>query len=331
MTGVLSDEAGAIFILVNHVVLSSVIGVFGIGANVINMCVFLKEGLSNSTNISFFCMAISELCSLVTLLWLNVCLNPYVGRLDDGINFTDVSYLTAGWPHGCAARITSWITVYITFERCLSITLPLRIKQILTPRKTATIVAIIYVVNILSLVPEYSTVYLDWRVAAPKNKKTFGLAFRSNRPVTKGLTFAFHGAFSFSAFLCVVFFTSVLAIQLRRTARWRQQSTSDQVQMKTMSTRDQKTVIMIIMVALSLIVCYSPGVTLSAITICVAGFSVDGKEKNLFWASWSFGFMLHSVNSNVNILLYYKMSSKYRKIFKELFKRRETSDGSSMR
>lgn len=94
--GYLTDSQRQVFIIVNHVVLSTGIGLFGVGANVINICVFLKQGLSSSINISFFAMAISDMCSLVSLLWLNVCLNPYIDQLDSPFVFIEIQYLTAG-------------------------------------------------------------------------------------------------------------------------------------------------------------------------------------------------------------------------------------------
>ncbi|CAL1543378.1 unnamed protein product, partial [Lymnaea stagnalis] len=320
MSGLLSDAVTRVLIIVNHVVLSSIVGILGTIANVINICVFVKQGLTNSMNASLFAMAVSELCSLVTLLWLNVCINPYISVVETSFVFTEILYLTAGWPHGCSARITSWITVYITAERCLSITLPLRIKRLVTPRRSAAILTLIYAVNILTLVPEYSTVYYDWKFYPARNKTMVGLAFRGNRPVTDGLTFAFHAGMSLCAFVCVIVFTSVLVNQLRRTSKWRRKSAPDQQQLGSLSTRDKKAVSLIILVALSLIVCYTPTVSLSVMSICLPGFSVVGKEANLFNAAWSFGFLFHAINSNVNIILYYKMSSKYREKFNQLFK-----------
>ncbi|XP_013076820.2 uncharacterized protein LOC106063057 [Biomphalaria glabrata] len=326
-TPLVSDVVVSVFLLVNHVVLSSFLCVTGTVANVINLCVFLKQRLDTSMNISLFAMSVADLVGLVTLLWLNICSNPFINNLDPNIVFTEVSYLTAGWPHGCASRITSWMTVYITAERCLSIAIPLKIKEVITPSRTAGVIFGIYLANILSLVPEYSTAYFDWTHNLAKNKTTFGLAFRSNRPQTKGLTFLFHGSFTLISFFSVILFTSALILELKRTSQWRRQTTSSERQTAAMSKRDRKTMVMIVLVALSLIVCFIPTVVLSIVTISVTEFSLVGKEVNLFNTCWSFGFLLHSVNSNVHFILYYKMSSKYRLNFNELFGRKVKGKG----
>ncbi|KAK7002649.1 G-protein coupled receptor [Biomphalaria glabrata] len=320
-TPLVSDFAVIMFLLINHVILSSCLCVTGIVANVINICVFLKQGLGTSTSISFFSLSVADLLGLVTLLWYDMCLNPYLANLDTGILFKEVAYLTSGWPHGCASRITSWTTVFITAERCLSIALPLKIKHVITPERTTAIIIIIYLINILSLVPEYSSAYYDWTFNVAKNKTVFGLVFRSNRPQTAGLSFLFHGSFTLISFFSVVTFTSVLVLELRRTSKWRQRAVNSGKQTTTMSKRDRKTMIMVVLVATSLIVCFVPTVVLSIVTISVSEFSVVGKEVNLFNTCWSFGFLLHSVNSNVHFLLYYKMSSKFRSTFQNLFRR----------
>ncbi|CAL1534771.1 unnamed protein product, partial [Lymnaea stagnalis] len=310
--GLLSDHAREIFIIVNHVVLSTAIGLFGVGANVINMAVFVRQGLTNSINISFFAMAVSDLCALVTLLWLNICLNPYIANVDSPIVFVEIQYLTAGWPHGCAARITSWITAYVTAERCLSIVLPLKVKQIVTPRRTTVILVLIYVINILTLVPEYSTVYFAWNSYPGKNHTMLGLAFRSNRPVTEGLVFTFHAAFAILSFTANVVFTSILVTRLKTSAKWRRKSTVDNEQSEIKAARDKKTMTMIILVAIILIICYTPTVVFSIVSTMVPEFGVVGRQSNIFHAAWSFAFLTHSINSSINIFLYYSMSSKYK-------------------
>ncbi|KAK0048518.1 G-protein coupled receptor [Biomphalaria pfeifferi] len=248
-TPLVSDFVVIMFLLINHVILSSCLCVTGIVANAINICVFLKQVLGTSTSITFFSLSVADLLGLVTLLWYVMCLNPYLANIDT----------------------------------------------------------------------EYSSAYYDWTFNVAKNKTVFGLVFRSNRPQTDGLSFLFHGSFTLISFFSVVTFTSVL--ELRRTSKWRHRAVNSGKQTATMSKRDRKKMIMVVLVATSLIVCFVPTVVLSIVTISVSEFSVVGKEVNLFNTGWSFGFLLHSVNSNVHFILYYKMSSKFRSTYQSLFRR----------
>ncbi|XP_059177682.1 uncharacterized protein LOC131957005 [Physella acuta] len=307
-----------VFTIINNVILCSVFGATGIVANTLNICVFLKQGLNSSITLSFLAISISDVFSLLALLWRNICLDVYINSLLPDVVLSEFEYLTAAWPHGISARITSWITVYITAERCLSIAAPLKVKQIVTPRRTVIVLLSIFLVNMLSLVPEYSTVYYDWKYYPDRNKTILGLAFRGNRAATQSLVFYFLTAFAIGVFISVTTFTCVLVYKLKQTSKWRQSSTSDQAQNESITARDKKIVALVISVATVLMICYTPTVILSIFTVSIPGFSVSGKYDKYFKTSWSFAFLLHAINSNMNFILYFKMSSSYRNKFKEL-------------
>ncbi|KAK7005222.1 tachykinin-like peptides receptor 99D [Biomphalaria glabrata] len=312
-TGLLSDYATWMFKIVNYVVLSSAISIVGLVANSINICVLVKQGFSNSMNISFFGMAISDIGSLLTLLWLNACLSPFIKNF-----FNDIHYLFGAWLHGCSARITGWITVYVTVERYLSIAKPLKVKKWVTPNRTVGIVVTIYILNLLTLFPEVSTVYFDWKMVTGESKIVNGVYIETDGLTVEGLVFAVHAALTMMSFVGLVIFTIVLVSKIKKKSLWRKSATSDESQHVAMSMRDRKTVVLVITVATLLIVCYIPTVTFSIVTSCVPAFSLQGKESNVFYIAWSFAFITHSINSSLIVLLYYKMSSRYRHTFNQI-------------
>lgn len=59
----------------------------------------------------------------------NVCYNPAFDTLDLGTDPVEFQYLTGAWPHVAFTRVTSWITAFITLERCLCITMPLKVRD----------------------------------------------------------------------------------------------------------------------------------------------------------------------------------------------------------
>ncbi|CAL1543382.1 unnamed protein product [Lymnaea stagnalis] len=320
---ILNASERQVYEVVNYVILGTIIGLFGIVSNIINIIIFYRQGFNNTVNISLFGLAISDLCSLLTLQWFNICVNPLFENADDAFPLvaSEVIYLTAGIPHDCFARITCWITVYITGERCLCITLPLKIKQIITPRRTTVILVAIYVLMMASFTPEYVTAYIDWKFYPDKNRTLLGLVFTKERKSVEGLTFLMYGILGKLSFLAVILFTVILVLSLRRKTKWRKKSIFGNRQSEKISNRDKKTINMIILIALILIVCYTPGIILSMVTVFEPEFSIIGKYVNLFFAIWSFGFLFETINSSVNIFLFYKMSSKYRRSFNEMFSR----------
>ncbi|KAH9519734.1 hypothetical protein Btru_070768 [Bulinus truncatus] len=317
----LDDFTRSMFILVNHVILCSAFDLIGTVGNVINIAVFLRQGLHKSMNLSFFAMSLSDLFGVVFQVWHNFCLNPYVERIDSPVDFMEVQYLTAGWPNAVLVRITCWITAYITAERCLSIAIPLKIKQVITFNRTAFIIIFIYSINIASIVPLYFSAYFSWNFYPEQNRTKLGISFRSNKLEIESLIFTFQASLAIIAFLLVIIFTVILVVKLKKKSKWRRSATSDKDQNDSMSTRERKTISMVIAVAVVLIVCYTPAVTCSITTSITPDFGITGRQANMFHVIWSFGFLFHSINSSINVFLYYRMSSKYRATFHELFRK----------
>lgn len=324
---IISDRDLQIYQIVNFYAISSVNCLFGIVANVMNIIVFYKQGFDNTMNISFFGLAISDLCGLICLLWCNISLSGLLVQAGVSMDPPEVAYLTGGHTHICFARITSWITVYITAERSLCITLPLKVKQLITPRRTTIILCVIYVLIIISFQPEFQTAYIGWRFDENRNKTILGLIFTSSRKSLEGVTFILYAILGFAAFVIVIIFTLVLVIQLKRQSNWRKNVNTNNNRSEAVSSRERKTMSMVVMIATVLIICYAPGVALSSVSFFEPEFSIFGQYVNSFFALWSFVFSFEAFNSSINIFVYYYMSTKYRETFRVLFCLRNAYSG----
>lgn len=318
LTAFLSDKDRVVSDVVNLVCICCIIGTLGIIANCINMTVFYMQGLKNTVNMGFFGLAISDTICLLSLIWGAICMNPLF--VISGIKWfpMEVMYLTVAWPHVCFSRITACITVYITAERYLSIAIPLKVKDIITPKTTAVVLCLIYLINLATLVPEYATSYLGWRFFPSRNETLIGILFTGSRKSVEGIVFVLHFTLGIVSFVGVVLFTTLLVFKLGQSSDWRKKATSDHSKREAISARDKKTVKMIVLIACVLIVCYSPGAMISLGTF-IAGpeFSIRGRYVNLCQAMWTTAYIFHSVNSSVNIFVYYSMSSKYRDTLRE--------------
>ncbi|CAL1529856.1 unnamed protein product, partial [Lymnaea stagnalis] len=316
----LSEYEKNVFILINHVTLSSLFCLFGIVGNCINICVFVKQGLTKSMNASFFAVAISDVLKMFVQVWQNICLNPYMLQADSVLDFNGTQFLTAGTPSVLFMRITGWITMYVTAERCLSIAVPMRIKHIVTPGRRAAILVFIYVINIASAIPLYLWAYISWNFYPAQNRSRLGISFRSNKQEVGLLSSYFHSSMSIIAFVLVIIFTAILVGALVRTSKWRLKFTSKSNH-KEMRERERKTVVMVSVVAAALIVCYTPAISCAIAASVSYDFSISGRQTNVYQAVWSFAFLFHSVNSSITILLYYKTSTRYKRTLQEMFPR----------
>lgn len=316
---VLSTEDRFVFEVVNYVTLCTIIGLFGIASNIINALVFFKQGFNNTVNISFFGLAISDMFCLVTLEWVCICLNPLFVASDVPWMSLEVQYLTGAWPHVCFSRITSLITAYVAAERCLCIAIPLKVKQILTPRRTTAAIIVIFFVNLVTLVPEYATSYIGWKLYPSRNATLLGLVFTSDRKYVEGLVFVLNSILGITSFSAVIIFTVILIVKLKYSSAWRKKVSSQHEKLEHVSHREKKTMKMVSIIAIILIVCYTPGTIISMTTYVVAEFHLLGGYVNICMVTWSFVFVFQAINSSVNIFLYYFMSSNYKVVFDELF------------
>lgn len=318
MTGDLSEGARKIFEVINFEILSLPIGLSGIVSNFINIIIFYKQGFHTTVNIAFFGLAISDLLCLLFLEWICICMNPLIASVLPWV-MVDVAFLSGAWPHVCFCRITSYITIYITAERYISIAWPLKVKTLVTAKITSCVVIAIYIVNILVLVPEYTSSYLGWRFHYNRNVTLISLKYTSDRASVEGVENFLHSIFGIMSFLGVIVFTVALVTKLKKSSKWRKES-SITPQINNISAREQKTVKMIVLIATVLIICYTPGAMISLTTFVFGpDLNVLGRYVNICLASWSIAYVSQTINSSVNIIVYYKMSSNYRRIFDEMF------------
>ncbi|KAH9519147.1 hypothetical protein Btru_074842 [Bulinus truncatus] len=318
--GLVSDDTRMIFQIVNFATVCQAIDVFGTVTNVINAIIFARLGFNDSVNVSLFGLAISDLGCLVTLIWLNTCFNPLFNQSDIPFEAVEVQYLTAGWPHVSFTRVTSWITAFITLERCLCITIPLKVKLIITPRRVAAVVMVIFFVMVVCTLPVYYCNQFGWKFYPNKNRTLIGLVFTHDRESIERVLFTINSVIiPFSAFVAVIICTVILVVKLKEKTKWRQSSTAAG-KADNVSGRDQKVARMIVMVSALFIACFTPMTIFFVGMIVVPELSITGKYRNIFFIISSFSFILESTNSSLNIFIYYSMSSKYKAMFNRMFR-----------
>lgn len=307
-----TDEDRQLLEVINGVFIISIFCVLGTVSNCINIVVFYKQGFRNTVNISLFSLAIADLCSLITLQWIMICVNPWFASADIHMVPYEIQYLTGSLPHVCFVRISGWITVYITAERCLCITFPLKIKQLVTRRSTVLTILTIYGLIILVFPIEGATCYFGWKFYPKLNKTLVGMLFRSNRKSMEGFLYVLVSLTGFTLFIAIIIFTIILVVQLKRKSKWREKASSVS---EATSARDTKTMRMVAAIATVLIICFTPGVLITVLSTIEPMYNVIGIYANAFFVSWSFAFIFEGINSTVNIFIYYHMSTKYRTTF----------------
>lgn len=321
-----TERQQELFALITDVCMCGFIGLWGIIGNIINLIVFYRQGLDTTINISLFAMAVSDLCSLLLQEWFILWGCSLFEKVGLPIIYSDFQYITGGVTREAFSRITCLITVYITAERCLCITFPLKIKDIITPKRTTVVILSIYISTWMSGIPVYCTTYLDWKFYPDRNRTLLGLMFTEHQNITERVAYFIHAIFGVLSVMGVAIFTSILIRKLGETSLWRKSVNIQQAKSESLSARDRTAIFMVVLVAILLLICYTPSVILCVTTFLVPEFCVSGKYYNLYHFLWAFALIVETINSSVNIFLYLKMSTKYRRTFKYMFLGAKRSD-----
>ncbi|XP_012941610.1 growth hormone secretagogue receptor type 1-like [Aplysia californica] len=315
-----NDLVLTIFVIGFQVIISGAICFFGIVANVINLIVFIRQGFKDTVNISLFSLAISDIGTLIPILWASIGINPFLVNADLPFDLQEVVYLTAGWPGICFSRISGWITAFITLERCLCIAVPLKVKTMITVKRTVIVLVSIYVTMIGALLPVFYAIRLEPRYSPLKNETKFRMVYIPNGFAIERVLFLINAFSQLITFGIVIICSIILVKNLISKSKWRK-STSNSGDHDSFSNRDKKVVKLVLFIAIIFIVCLLPSVINFIAQSFEPEYTASGKYEDLFFLIWSFSTFLTATNSAVNIFVYYNMSSKYKQILDKMFLR----------
>ncbi|CAG5135729.1 unnamed protein product [Candidula unifasciata] len=311
----------------------TVLGIFG---NIINCIVFVKQGFSDNINVSLLGLTISDLCSLICIMWTSLFFIP-VAR-DTDLFSSDVHVLSGTLPHIIFTRITGWITAFISLERCVCVIKPLKVKTMFTRKRHFNAMIVIYAVTIASAIPAYVSIGLEWTFFPAENKSRISLIQRldeNGRKVTDALTHAVSGVLiPVSCVVSVVVLTTILVVQLNKTAAWRKsvspgviRDTQQPNAKVVINNKEMKIAKMVVIMSLIFIASFFPAAGIFLTEIVEPTFNYDKLNRRLVFVTLSVSFTLEVINSSVNTFVYFRMSTKYRETFLKLFRLNRLPNG----
>ncbi|CAG5134072.1 unnamed protein product [Candidula unifasciata] len=309
----LSDEIMSYFITINTSGIGHSVTVLGLIVNVLNIIVFVRQGLQNSVTISLLGLSVSDFGSLFVNFFANLCWAPSIPMMDLPFYPLQLIYFLV-WTHVVFTRVTTGITAWITFERCLCIVVPLKIKSIITPRRTVTFIGVLYVIMFASAIPVIYSTRTVWIFDSRRNKSRMGIAKAANSEGIARISYWINNIIPTIFFVFITVCTVILVKALNKNSRWKQQSASSQNQ-ATVSSRDAKVVKMVIFISIVFIACYAPGTVFFVFALINSQVTYAGKQKNLVVAIYSVLLVLEAINAAANFFIYKAMSSKFKRVF----------------
>ncbi|GFN84566.1 neuronal cell adhesion molecule [Plakobranchus ocellatus] len=332
---ILSDEQfDIIFLLIIYT--SQLINNCAIIANSLNIAVFVKLGFSEPSNISLIALAVCDFTLAVLMTWSNLGFLLTYHNVRLPFHSVNVSYLTGGAQSVFLSTTVAWITAFISFERCLCILFPLKVRRLITPR--GTLVAMLIIV-LLTFCPSFFT-YISYTfiwVVNPYLNITFLNAIPVNSEFAilfEKISIAICGVIQpLLAFSIVLICTVLLVLQLRKISSWRLSVTSAKSQRlqpeenpaasssaaeARISQKEERLVRMVVAIATIFIASYIPTCIMLLFYVVFDQIHLFGVYRRILIVTGYIISMGQPISGSVNILIYYKMASKFRSVFRHL-------------
>ncbi|GFO29588.1 chemosensory receptor b [Plakobranchus ocellatus] len=300
-----------------------IVGTLGIVNNLFVIITYGKIGFSDTINISYIALAISDLGAVSTRLWGALCFVFAVTDTDLPFNPGELAILSSFWPAQGFEKITAFITAFIALERCLCVQFPLHVKRMVTKKRTVFILVFAYVFGLGPQNLSYFVFNIQ-SIFNPEQNKTIirlvklpGVA----RSITLRVLFAYYGTFlHFTAMFTVWICTIFLAITLRKIATIRDKSLG-QVSTKHDRKKKQHVIKTVFLLATTYLAFSTP----TAGTLLVPHFEPEFETTKalarIATVSHLLSGLMSQFNSSTNLYIYVYMGSKFRETFLALFKK----------
>ncbi|RUS88787.1 hypothetical protein EGW08_003417 [Elysia chlorotica] len=271
-------------------------GTIGIIGNILTLLVYARLGFSETINISYTALAVSDLCTVLSAMVAGFCLSPamqaLLGHLKVRVDLGRLMTFTGLWPHYASSRTTAFLTAWISLERCLGVLFPIRVKVIITRKVTKVVVSAIFVLGCCPVVFAYIGLVTDSTFDAETNITTLNIYYRSE----EGRSFFFevavvlYGAiYSVLSWTIVTVCTAFLIVKLRQSGHWRKQNATTISPIPTLrsqgnkNARENRVIKTVVMICSMFIVCSFPisASTLASIVLRDT-FSLNSHSRSLF-------------------------------------------------
>ena len=313
-------------VLIYTLVPAMTFSLLGVLTNLLNIVVFSKMGLHDTTTISMLALAVSDLiCSILTA-WGVLCFIPAFRDMPS-LPFvsTEIASVVGGSFRIYVTRTGGMLTALITVERCLCVVAPLKVKRIITLSVTRAIVIVIFTITVLPSFAYFFWDTLAWKFYPHLNKTLIGVV-HNDRPVVtlvnqiNGFVCGFGYLFisSLIIFVCTIF----LIIVLLRSHKWRgsfnsQEQSTDQK--SAGSTKEIKLIIVVTAIATIFILGMLPGMAIRCgMAILPLKFSLRGPFAPFYVFSTFLATITDAANSSINFFVYFTMGTKFKSTFYRL-------------
>ena len=282
---------------------------------------YAKIGFSESINISYFALGVSDILCIIFITWHGICFIPAFGNSGLPFDPWKIMIPTGGHTSSMFQKTTGWITAYVSLERCLCLVFPLRSKIIASRERTIVDIVFIFALIVVPLMTvAFYTYQFHLESDAARNKSVLVVAFRKSAlaRLLTNMSRMYKTVFLNSIPFVIIFVCAiVLAIYLNRSALRRLDKsggatvTSDEKAHRKYA-KDMRVAKSVLAIAVAFIFLG----TLSTIRYIIAlnwpEFHPVGTYAKLYDFIARLDFLLCLTNSSVNFIIYYRMGKQFR-------------------
>ena len=311
-----------------------VIGIFGILGNILTLVVYAKLGFSETIHMSYVALAVSDFGCLLTLLYMCFCfsylLEAILLRYRMRTDITLFANFTGAWPHHGFTRTPAMLTAWVSFERCLCVIFPTRVKLMITRKVTKVVLAFIYVIGCCPVVLAFVGMQTEKVFDPETNFTTLILKYADQTQLNRAnqIAFILYGAaYPLLSWVMVVVCATFLITALKRSVRWRSINSrasagatgSGDAGSTKISPKETRVTRTVVIIACAFIFFSFPIAAIVVFALINREFSVNGELHFPLMISVAISFLFSGLNSSVNIVVYTITGSRFRSTLVHLF------------
>ncbi|GFO48453.1 chemosensory receptor a [Plakobranchus ocellatus] len=289
--------------LISGPFLTTVIAVIGVFTNTINIVVYYKMGLQETTNINFFTLAISDWFSAICLVLIMITDNLTV-KLPSGAPTEEITHLVSFIMYANSVT-AAFITTILSLERCLCIVIPLKVKKIVTRRRVVVVTSTLVVYELVF------TGLLIGRTGPPY----------ASTNLTKAIyLMCSYSIVSLICFVIITLTTIFLIIRLNQSLSWRKKTSTAAASGQATSNKEAKATRCVILICGLFIFSFFPNLFVIVFAVVFPTFNLwDPYFTRLAYILCYCSFICQAISISANTLVYYTSSTRYKQIFRSLF------------
>ncbi|KAK6973732.1 P2Y purinoceptor 2 [Biomphalaria glabrata] len=310
----ISEEAMNFFHLGFSVVANLCLTTMSIVLNIVNVSVFVTQGLKERVNFNLFCLSLVDLLGAVSLTTVVQGFIAHHWNPEMMVEWYLYIYVV-NWTRNLFYDLSTALTVFITIERCTCITLPFYFKSSFMARHTKQIILGVVLFVVINYVPIFSTFGLE-SSSYTENNSTVTVLLYSKLCVElqRYNDIAFGVVVAAACQLCIFICAVLMHRGLRQSVKLKN-SRHIHVEVKTgingLSKREKDVVRMILVLASMYLVSTMPQIVYCWARVIVPGMdSYELKNVNII-LSYVVVFM-SSTYGALSFFVYFCFNTKYR-------------------